>query len=82
MCFRRNRFVTFQRGSLDERQEAILALLDSADNGLPLREIYARRLFDANKRQVRRALVGLRDSGLVASTGRGLAARWKRIRNQ
>ena len=82
VCFRRNRFVSFQRGSLDERQEAILALLDSAGDGLPLREIYARRLFDANKRQVRRALVGLRDSGLVASTGRGLAARWKRIRNQ
>ena len=62
-----------------ERQEAILALLDRTDNGLALREIDAKLRPDTSGRQVRRALTGLRDSGLVASTGPGPAARWKRV---
>ena len=68
--------------SLIDRQETILALLARADDGLTLREIRARLTLEASERQVRWALAVLRDRGLVASTGRGPAARWKRARGQ
>ena len=65
-----------------ERQKAILTLLDRANDGLALREIHARLPLNTSERQVRRALTELRDRGLVASTGPGPAARWKRVRDR
>ena len=62
-----------------ERKEAILALLDRTENGLALREIVANLPFDVSERRVRRALAALRNRGLAESTGRGPAARWRRI---
>ena len=78
--FRHGQFVTQQRvgNDLIERQEAILALLDRADDGLALREIRAQLAPHASERQVKRALAALRDRGLAVSTGRGPAARWRR----
>ena len=67
---------------LIERQEAILALLDRAKDGLPLHEIHARLPSRTSERQVRRALSELRDLGQVASTDPGPAARWKRTRDR
>lgn len=60
-----------------ERQETILALLDRADDGLTLRDIQARMTPPVSERQMRRALEGLREQGLVAP-GAGPRARWKR----
>ena len=74
--FRHGQFVP-HRGDLSERQEAILPLLDRADDGLTLREIQARLAPTVSERQVRRALEGLRDARLV-SAGRGPSALWKR----
>ena len=78
--FRRGQVVPPRRGGNDliERQEAILALLDRADDGLALREIRARLAPHASERQVKRALAALRNRGLAVSTGRGPAARWRR----
>ncbi len=56
---------------------AILALLESEPDGLAMRDIRARLPMDAPARQVRRALLPLRNRGLVVTTGFGLAARWK-----
>ena len=64
-----------RRSALVERQEAILAILDRADDGLTLREIRAQLIPQATERQVRRALAALR----ARSTGRGPAAQWRRI---
>lgn len=79
VCFRHGQFVLSQRSGNDliERQEAILALLDRADEGLALREIRAQLALHASERQVKRALAALRNRGLAVSTGRGLAARWR-----
>ncbi len=76
------RFIPAQRSGTNaaERQKAILALLDQADDGLSLREIHAPLSLDTTVRQVRRALTGLRERGLAVSTGPGPAARWKRPR--
>ena len=65
---------------LAERQRAILALLDRAENGLALREIVANLTPDVSVRQVRRALASLRSRGLAEPVGRGMAARWRRTR--
>ena len=83
--------VRFQRadyvppgGSGDDvikRQQAILELLDGAEDGLALREIVAGLVTDASDRQIKRALARLRDRGLAKSTGRGPGARWRRIRS-
>ena len=83
VCFRHGQFVPSRRSGSEvtERQEAIFALLDRADDGLALREIHAQLPPNTSERQVRRALTGLRDRGLVASTGPGPAARWKRVRD-
>ena len=79
VCFRHGQFVPSQPSGSDliERQEAILALLDRAEDGLALREIHARLPLRTSERQVRRALAVLRDRGLAVSTGRGPAARWR-----
>ncbi|MDE2823105.1 MAG: putative DNA binding domain-containing protein [Chloroflexota bacterium] len=61
-----------------ERQGTILALLDSAENGLTRREIRARLGPGVSDRQVRRTLEELRDQGLVVSTNRGPLTRWMR----
>ena len=68
--------------NLLDRGEAILALLDPADDGLALREIHAQLPLGVTERQVRRALTKLKDLGQVASTGPGPAARWKRVRDR
>ena len=64
--------------SLAERRELILALLDTAADGLTLREIRARLDPALSERQVRRALEALRAGGFVVPPGRGRWARWKR----
>ena len=82
--FRRVDYVP-PRGSGDDvmkRQDAIVALLDDAEDGLALREIVAGLVTDASERQIKRALAGLRDRGLAKSTGRGPGARWRRIRSE
>ena len=79
--FRHGQVAPSRRSGNDliERQEAILALLDRAVDGLALREIRARLAPHASERQVKRALAALRSRGLAASTGRGPAARWRRV---
>ena len=78
--FRHGQFVPL-RGNMSERQEAIIALLDRVNDGLTLREIQARLAPAVSERQVRRALEGLRDRGLV-SAGLGPSALWKRTKNR
>ena len=76
--FRHGQFVPQQPTGIGpiERQKAILALLDRAEDGLTLREICAQLALHASERQVRRTLATLRDRRLAVSTGRGPAARW------
>ena len=76
--FRHGQFVPL-RGNMSERQEAIISLLDRVNDGLTLREIQARLAPAVSERQVRRALEGLRDRGLV-SAGLGPSALWKRTK--
>ena len=78
--FRRGQFVPRRRShaaSPAARQEEILALLESAEDGLTRREIQARLGSGASDRQVRRALEELKDKGLAVSPGRGRSGRWK-----
>ncbi len=80
--FRHGQFVPERRGrevSPGERRETILALLDGADDGLARRDIIARLAPHASERQVIRDLEALRERGLIASSGRGTSARWKRV---
>ena len=81
VCFRRAP-AERRRSDLNDRQQAILAMLARADDGLTLRDIRARLTLETSERQVRWTLAVLRDRGLVASTGRGPAARWKRVQGQ
>lgn len=67
---------------LTDLQQAILALLDQADNGLALREIRARLEPQASERQVQWALEVLRNRGLAVAAGRGRVAQWKRVRGR
>ena len=79
--FRHTRFVPKRPGrevGPAERREKILALLDSAQDGLMRREIHAQLGPSVSERQVRRALDELRDKGLVVSTNRGPLTRWLR----
>ena len=78
--FRHGQFVP-HRGDMNERQAAIIALLDRVDDGLTIREIQARLAPAVSQRQVRRALESLRDRGLV-SAGLGPSALWKRVKNR
>ena len=63
-------------GGPEERREVVLALLDSAENGLTRREVHARLGPGVSERQVRRTLEELKDRGLVTSTNRGSLTRW------
>lgn len=82
--FRRAAYVPPRRGGNKaiDRQEAVLALLDRVEEGLPLREIVTSLGTGTSKRQVLRTLADLRNQGLARSYGRGLAARWKRVRSE
>ncbi|MDE0684546.1 MAG: putative DNA binding domain-containing protein [Candidatus Poribacteria bacterium] len=62
-----------------KRQEAILALLDRAEDGLALREIRAQLGPQTNERRLREDLAILKNRGLVAPVGYGRGARWKRL---
>lgn len=79
--FRHGQFVTQQRSGNDliERHEAILTLLDHAEDGLALRGIRARLAPHVSERQVKRALAELRNRELAVSTGRGPVAKWRRV---
>ena len=81
VCFRHDQYVPQLRGTATstERQQAILALLARADNGLALREISTRLAPYASERQVKRTLAVLKDRGQAVSIGRGAKARWKRV---
>ena len=61
-----------------QRWEKVLALLDSAEDGLRRGEIRTRLGAGVSERQVRRALEELKARGLVLSPGRGRSGRWKR----
>ena len=78
VCFRQDVPSLHSGHDLIERQEAILTLLDRANDGLALREIHARLALHTSERQLKRALAALRNRGLAVSTGRGPAARWRR----
>ena len=79
--FRRRDYVPRRIGRNDQNgwHKTILSLLDRADDGLALREITAYMASSTSARQVKRALNTLRNQGLAESTGRGVAARWRRI---
>ena len=70
--------VDMSKGAPDKRQEAVLLLLDRAEDGLTRREIHARLGPDVSERQVRRALEELKEKGFVVSTNRGPLTRWIR----
>lgn len=76
--FRHGQFVPQQRIESIKRQETILTLLERAADGLALRDIQVVLGPEVSQRQVRRVLEGLRNNGLVESTGPGPRARWKR----
>ncbi len=77
--FRHGQFVPQQlTGSRAiKRQEAILSLLDRADDGLALREIRAQLGPHTNERRLREDLAILKGRGLIATIGHGRSARWK-----
>ena len=77
--FRHGQFVPQQRTGSGpiEQQEAILVLLDRAEDGLALREIRAQLGPQTNERRLREDLAILKDRGLVAAMGHGRGARWK-----
>jgi ATP-dependent DNA helicase RecG len=79
--FRPSRYLPPQRvgRNVTERQQAILALLDTAGAGLALREIHARLERRVTARQVREDLAILRTLGLAGPEGHGRGARWKRL---
>ncbi len=64
-----------------QRRQMILALIDSAGDGLARRDISARLAPHVSERQVTRDVEVLRERGLIASSGHGASARWKRVRN-
>ena len=82
--FRHGHYVPSKGGQagLTDLQQAILTLLDQADDGLALRKIRARLEPQASERQVQWALEVLRKRGLAVATGRGRVAQWKRVRGR
>ena len=81
--FRHGQFVPQADGreaSPVQRRQMILALIDSADDGLARRDIVARFAPHVSERQVIRDLEALRERGLIASSGRGASAQWKLIK--
>ena len=65
-------------GDLTKRQEAILVVLGAADQPLASREVGARLGQRVSRSGLLADLAALRSRGLVALTGRGRSARWKR----
>lgn len=63
-------------GSSANRRAEVLALLNRAEKGLTRRDIHARLGTGVSERQVRRALVELRDRRLVATENRGPLTSW------
>ena len=78
---RNNRHVRPQDGSGDpqERRSAILAVLAEADRPMATREISDRLGLRASRSTLLKDLAALRSRGLVALTGRGRSARWRRL---
>ena len=68
---------TLAASSLNEQQQAVLHVLACSDRPLALREIHSRLSASVSARQVKRALARLRELGLAATTGHGVAARWR-----
>ena len=62
---------------LTEQQQAILTLLDQADQALALRDIHARLEPGADLRRVREDLLNLKEKGLIVPSGHGRGARWR-----
>ena len=62
-----------------ERRDSILGMLDNSNEGLSRREIHALLGPGVSERQVARDLETLKGRGLIASSSRGAAARWKRV---
>ncbi|WP_420447251.1 ATP-binding protein [Candidatus Palauibacter sp.] len=60
VCFRLGQAVPLRR-ALIERQGAMLALVDQADDGLALRKTRAQLALSASERQVKRALAAFED---------------------
>ena len=79
--FRHGQFVPQQPTGTEsiKRQEAILALLARAEDGLALREIRAQLGPQTNERRLREDLAILKNRGLVAPVGYGWEVRWKRL---
>ena len=81
--FRHSQFVppsiTGDISNPEDRRKLILALLDSVEESLTRREIYARLDPGVSERQVRTTLEELRDGGMVLTTARGPLTRWKRV---
>ena len=81
--FRHGQFVPPSYGvKLDpaRRRGAILSLLSSASDGLARRDISMRLAPYVSERQVTRDLETLKEHGLIASSGYGVKARWKRVK--
>ena len=78
--FRQRWYVPPQRVQRDvtERQQAILALLDEAPNGLALWEIAVQLEEPSTIRQVQLDLMALRMLDLAGISGKGRGARWRR----
>ena len=72
---------TGQRGMerLDDRLQAILALLAREGHPLALREIRAGLAEPVDERRLREDLAGLKAKGLIAPIGHGRGARWTRL---
>ena len=65
--------------NLNNRLQAILAVLDREGQPLALREIRAGLAEQVDERRLREDLAGLKAKGLIAPAGRGCGARWRRL---
>ena len=81
--FRPSRYVPPQRVdyNLTERQRIILSLINNAQDGLALREMYPHLEESLTRRQLQRDLEFLRSLNLTLLEGRGPGARWKLTAN-
>ena len=77
--FRPSRYIPPQRigHDLTERQRLILTLVNSAPEGLPLREMFPHLEEGITRRQLQRDLDFLRSLELIILEGRGYTAKWK-----
>ena len=69
----------FEVTVVTEQQRKILELIDRAGRAMALREILAELGPQAKRRRLREDLAILKDRGLIAPTGHGRGARWKRL---